>query len=243
MNNNESRIGKFFGVGVGPGDPELMTIKACNILSRVPVIFVPQKSEESESLALSIISSQVKDVDKKVTGLVFPMLRDEARLASYWENAAVTIWKHLENGEDCAFINVGDPLVYGTFLHILNTLRNRHPQVEVEVVSGISSLNAAAAAAVFPLTINNERLAIISAEREEEFIRDTLKNFDTVVVFKINMVFNNLVAVLEQMNLVDKCVYVRRCSTAEQEIVRDIRKLKGAKLDYFSILLVRKETW
>lgn len=241
MKNAENRTGKLFGVGVGPGDPELLTLKACKILSRVAVIFVPQKSEESESFALAIIASQVNDAEKKVTGLVFPMLRDEKQLAPYWEKAAETIWQHLENGEDCAFINLGDPLIYGTFLRVLSTIQDRHPQVEVEIVPGVSSLNAAAAAVIFPLAANNERLAIISAEREETFIRETLKNFDTVVIFKVNMIFNKLMAVLEDMDLVDKCVYVRRCSTKEQKIIRDIRKLKGVKLDYFSILLVRRE--
>lgn len=243
MNDSETGIGKFFGIGVGPGDPELMTVKSLNILSRVPYIFVPQKNEESESLALSIINGQLKDTERKVTRLVFPMLRDESQLRPYWEKAAEAIWKCLEKGQDCAFINVGDPMLYGTFLHVLNILRVMHPQVKVEVVPGISSLNAAAAAAGFPLTINNERMAVISAEREEKFIREILRNFDTVVIFKVNMVFNKIIGILEEMNLINRCVYVQRCSTPEEEIIRDIRKLKGAKLDYFSILLVRKEQW
>jgi len=240
MSNKEPRIGRLYGVGVGPGDPELMTLKASRILSQVPVIFVPKKAEQSESIAESIVGNLSPRIEPKIVGMVLPMLRNKEQLQRYWHQAVDTIWQYLKNGEDCAFVNVGDPLLYGTFVHILETLQKSHPEVEVEVIPGISSINAAAARAVIPLASNDERIAIISGNREDKVIRETLENFDTVVFMKMNTVFDKLLTILEELNLVEKCVYVRRCTTQDEEIIWDISKLKGEKVDYFSLLIVRK---
>jgi precorrin-2/cobalt-factor-2 C20-methyltransferase len=242
VNNNNARTGCLYGVGVGPGDPELLTIKAFNILSRVPVIFVPRTSDESEGFASSIIIDQIKGAAHKVVGLVLPMTRDKKLLAKHWEEAADRIWERLFRGEDAAFINIGDPLLYGTFIYIQRTLQSRYPGIKVEVIPGISSVNSAAAAALFPLATGSERVAIVAGERDEEFIRETLQNFDTIIFLKVNMIFSKLSPILEELHLSDKCVYVRKSSGVDQEIVRDIRSLKGTKLDYFSVLLVRRET-
>jgi precorrin-2/cobalt-factor-2 C20-methyltransferase len=236
----KKELGRLYGVGVGPGDPELMTLKAYNVLSRVPVIFVPLKDKKSRSYARSIVANLIKRPEQKVVGLVFPMLRGKEQLADYWHQATNTIWRYLKNGEDCAFVNVGDPLLYGTFVHILETLQKSHPEIEIEVIPGISSINAAAARAIVPLASNDERIAIISGNGEDKVIRETLKNFDTIVFMKMNTVFDKLLAILEELNLTEKCVYVRRCTTQDEEIIRDISQLKGKKVDYFSLLIVRK---
>jgi precorrin-2/cobalt-factor-2 C20-methyltransferase len=233
-------LGRLYGVGVGPGDPELITLKAYNVLSRVPVIFVPLKDKESKSYAKSIVANLIKKPEQKVVELVFPMLRVKEQLKDYWQQAADTIWRYLKKGEDCAFVNVGDPLLYGTFVHILETLRKSHPEVEVEVIPGITSINAAAARAIFPLASNDERIAIISGNRGDRVIRETIESFDTVVFMKMNTVFDKLLAILEELNLTKKCVYVRRCTTQDEEIIYDVSQLKGAKVDYFSLLILRK---
>jgi precorrin-2/cobalt-factor-2 C20-methyltransferase len=217
-----------------------MTLKASRILSQVPVIFVPKKAEQGESIAESIVGNLSLRIEPKVVGLVLPMLRDREQLADYWRKAVESMWQYLKNGEDCAFVNVGDPLLYGTFVHILETLQKSHPEVEVEVIPGISSINAAAARAIVPLASNDERIAIISGNREDKVIRQTLENFDTVVFMKMNTVFDKLLTILEELKLIEKCVYVRRCTTQDEEIIWDISRLKGKKVDYFSLLIVRK---
>ena len=233
-------IGRLYGVGVGPGDPELLTLRAYHVLSQVPVIFVPLKDEKSKGYARSVIDNLVKKSEGKVVGLVLPMLRDREQLADYWHRAAESIWQYLEKGEDCAFVNIGDPLLYGTFIHILDTLQKSHPEVEVEVIPGISSINAAAARAVVSLASNDDNIAIISGNGGDEIIREALKNFDTVVFLKVNTLFDRLLPILEELDLKEKCVYVRRCTTQDEEIIWDISQLKGEKVDYFSLLIVRK---
>lgn len=234
------KIGRLYGVGVGPGDPELLTLRAYYLLSRVPVIFVPLKDKKSRSYARSIIADLVKKSGGKVVGLVLPMLRNREQVVDYWRKAAESIWQYLEKGEDCAFVNVGDPLFYGTFVHVFETLQKSHPEVEVEVIPGISSISAAAARTMVPLASNDEHIAIISGNRGDKIIRQTLENFDTVVFMKMNTMFDKLLVILEELNLIEKCVYVRRCTTQDEEIIYDISKLKGEKVDYFSLLIVRR---
>lgn len=240
MSNEKPIIGRLYGVGVGPGDPELLTLRAYHLLSRIPVIFVPLKDKKSRSYARSVINSLIKKSEGKVVGLVLPMLRDREQLADYWRKAAESMWQYLKKGEDCAFVNIGDPLLYGTFIHILETLQQSHPEIEVEVIPGISSINAAAARTMIPLASNDELIAIISGNREDKVIKETLENFDTVIFLKMNTVFDKLLIILEELNLIEKCVYVRRCTTQDEEIIWDISKLKGEKVDYFSLLIVRK---
>jgi precorrin-2/cobalt-factor-2 C20-methyltransferase len=240
IQHQKKGIGRLYGVGVGPGDPELLTLRAYNILSRIPVLFVPLKDEKSKSYAKSVVAHLIEKSEGKVVGLVLPMLRDREQLVDYWYRAAESIWQYLKKGEDCAFVNVGDPLLYGTFIHILETLQKSHPEIEVEVIPGISSINAAAARAVVPLASNDERIAIISGSCGDKVIRETLEKFDTVVFMKMNTVFDKLLSILEELNLVEKCVYVRRCTTQDEKIIWDISKLKGEKVDYFSLLIVRK---
>jgi precorrin-2/cobalt-factor-2 C20-methyltransferase len=240
MSNKKPGIGRLYGVGVGPGDPELITLKAQRVLSQVPVIFVPLKDKKSKSYARAVINRLIKEPEQEVVELVFPMLRGREQLSDYWHQAADTIWRYLKKGEDCAFVNLGDPLLYGTFVHILETLQKSHPEIVVEVIPGISSINAAAARAIVPLASNDERIAIISGNREDRVIRETIESFDTVVFMKMNTVFDRLLAILEELDLTKKCVYVRRCTTQDEEIIRDISKLKGKKVDYFSLLILRK---
>ncbi len=240
MRSRRKGIGRFYGVGVGPGDPELLTLKAHRILTQVPVIFVPKKVKGSESLAKSIINDLAAKSEPKIVELVFPMLRDKEQLAESWRKAADIIWRHLAAGDDCAFVNVGDPLLYGTFIHVLESLRETQPELEVAVIPGISSLNAAAAKGMVPLATEDECVAIISSSCEDKFIRQVLESFDTVVFMKINRNFDRILNILEGLNLTGKCLYVRRCTTKDEEIVWDISRLKGRKLDYSSLLIVRR---
>lgn len=237
--NKSKKVGRFYGIGVGPGDPELITLKAKRILSVTPVIFVPKKGEESTSYARSIISGLIKP-GQEVVELVFPMLRERENLAPHWQNAVQSIWECLERGQDCAFVNLGDPLLYGTFINVIDALRARCPGLEIEVIPGISSITAAAARALIPLAIDDDRLAIISGRCSDSFIKETLSNFDTVIFMKMYRVFDHLLAILEELDLVQNCVYIERCTTGNERIATDISELKGQKLDYFSLLIVRK---
>jgi precorrin-2/cobalt-factor-2 C20-methyltransferase len=233
-------VAKVYAVGVGPGDPELLTRKAERILRSVPVICAPTGAAEAASYALEIVEPFLDRSRQEVLVQVFPMSKDEAELAPFWEETAAQVAQRLRAGQDVAFITIGDPLLYSTFLYLLRIFRDHYPDIEVEIVPGITSVFAAAAAAGVPLGLASDRIAILPATYEEAQLRQTLLDFDTVVLMKVSRVFDRVYALLEELDLVRQAVFVRRVGSSEEEVVTDIQSLVGKKLDYLSLLIVRK---
>ncbi|MEK6682542.1 MAG: precorrin-2 C(20)-methyltransferase [Nitrospirota bacterium] len=236
-------MAKLYGVGVGPGDPELLTLKALRILKRVPVICVPKSRYDSDSYALSIVRDVIDTKRQEIVPLVFPMSKDKDVTKKFWDESARIIEGKLKAGKDVACISIGDPLFYSTFIYVLENLKERLANLEVVVIPGVSSINASAASAILPLAKANERVAVLPATYEKDKIRDTLRDYDTIVLMKINKVFDEILAVLKDMGLKDKAVFISRCGTVEEMIVRDIETLKGKELDYLSMIIVRKHVY
>ncbi|MCL5264609.1 MAG: precorrin-2 C(20)-methyltransferase [Chloroflexi bacterium] len=237
---SESRVGRFYGVGVGPGDPELLTLKGARVLRECSVVVVPKKGSHDASYAYSIVRDLIDTGRQELLDLVFPMKKDLDQLVSYWEEAVDEIHRRLIDGKDCVFLTEGDPFFYGTFIYIYRILRERHPEVEMEVVPGVTSLNASAARSCLPLVNGDDRLAVLPATYEGESLRKALQEFDAVVLLKVNSVFDKVLDLLEELGLAEKAVFVKKCTAHDEEIVRDVRSLRGKKLDYLSLLIVRK---
>ncbi|HBT82687.1 MAG TPA: precorrin-2 C(20)-methyltransferase, partial [Desulfuromonas sp.] len=143
-------------------------------------------------------------------------------------------------GRDVAFVTIGDPLLYSTFLYLWQIFRESYPDIAIELVPGITSIGAAAAAAGIPLGIAAERIAILPATYAADELRRTLQEFDTVVLMKVSRVFDQVYGVLKELGLEKNGVFVRRVGSGEEEVVRDLASLVGQKLDYLSLLIVRK---
>ena len=235
-----ARVGTFYGVGVGPGDPDLITIKAMRILKQVPVLCVPKGREEGASYVRSFISHVLDPERQELVELVFPMTKDRAVLEQHWNAALERVLVPLRHGKDVVFVTEGDPFIYSTFMHLYALVRDRNPEVPVEVVPGVSSINASAAAAGLPLVDGAERLAVLPATYEGEQLTQILTQFDTVVLLKVNRVFDRVLGVLEDLGVADRAVFVKRCGAPDQEVVRDVRSLRGKDLDYLSLLIVKK---
>jgi len=233
------QLGHLYGIGVGPGDVELLTLKAFRILKEVPVIFAPKPDDKQESFAYNIVRELIDIRRQEVINLIFPMIKDETKLRVYWQDAAATIWQQLAQGKDCAFITEGDPLFYGTFSYIHHIFQQRYPQVNIEVIPGISSVNAAAARAQTPLAQGDDYVAILASTPDDERLKQILHNFDTIVLMKVHSI-PRVITILEQLDLVDNFTYVQRCTTPAEEIIRDARKLRENKSDYLSLLMIRK---
>lgn len=230
---------KLYGVGVGPGDPELVTLKAHRVLTSVPLLFVPVRRVGAPSYAATIAAAYLANPGQRVVELAYPMTKDAAAVDAAAQRNAGAIAAELATAGRGAFLTEGDPLLYSTFLHTFAALRGAHPEVEVEIVPGVSSVTAAAAVAQWPLADRDDRVAILPATYERALLRQTLCEFDTVALLKVNSVMDAVLDLLEELRLLDRAVYVRRCGRPEQEIVRDVRRLRGQPLDYFSVLLVR----
>ena len=234
------RPGTLFGVGVGPGDPELITLKAHRVLHQAPVLCVPKSREEGDSYVRGFVSHLLDPERQQLIEVVFPMTKDRSVLERHWNVAMERVLSPLHDGLDVAFVTEGDPLIYSTFMHLYELIRMQHPEIPVEVIPGVSSVNASAAAAGLPLVDGAERLAVLPATYEGEELAQIIARFDTVVLLKVHRVFDRVLDVLEQLDLSGRAVYVKRCGTPDQEIVRDVSSLRGRDLDYLSLLIVKK---
>jgi precorrin-2/cobalt-factor-2 C20-methyltransferase len=233
-------VAKIYAVGVGPGDPELLTRKAERILRQVSVICAPSANPTDSSYALSIVEEFIDRSRQEVIVQTFPMKKEQEGLEPFWEDAAREAAELVRQGKDVAFITIGDPFLYSTFLYIYRILRGKYPDVSIEAVPGITSINAAAIAAGVPLAAASERIAIIPAAFEDQGLRRVLVDFDTIVLMKVNRIFDQVYALLQELGLEKKGVFIRRVGSAEQEVVFDLGSLIGKKLDYLSLLIVKK---
>lgn len=237
---DSSKFGRFYGVGVGPGDVNLLTVKAYRLLQTVPVVGIPKRSKKARSYAYSIVKSLIKP-EQEILELIFPMTKDLKLLQSHWKLAADAIYQRLLLRKDVAFITEGDPFLYSTFIYLLNMFEEKYPDVSIEVVPGISSVNGAAASAMLPLVSGDQMLAITPATCGVQKLRNTLQRFDTVVLLKPTAAFDEVFELLDELNLMDNAVFVSRCASSSETIIRNIRKLRGQKLDYLSLLIIRKD--
>ena len=231
--------GCFYGVGVGPGDPELLTLKALRILQEVPLICTPRSVTSAESYAFDIVRGFLDEQKQEIIRIPFPV-DDEAGAAEVWRNAADTIGGHLSQGKDVAFITEGDPMLYSTFSYVLDSITSGYPDVTVEIIPGVSSVMAAAASAGVPLVTHGQRLVILPAVYGIDDLSEAIANYDTIVLMKVNRTLLQALANLEQLGLAGKGIYVRRASTDREEVVRDLSKLSEEDLDYFSLLIIKR---
>ena len=234
-----ANYGRLYGVGVGPGDPELLTLKAARVLRQVPVVCVPRSETSQESYALEIVRDVLDEEKQEILRISFPT-DDEEGAATVWRDAADSIAVHLAQGKDVAFITEGDPMLYSTFSYVLDSICTRYPDVPVEIIPGVSSVMAAAASAGIPLVTHGQRLAILPAVYGIDDLSEAISNFDTIVLMKVNRTLLQALANLEQLGLAGKGIYVRRATTAREEIVSDLARLTEEDLDYFSLLIIKR---
>lgn len=240
--------GKLSVIGIGPGDPELLTLKAVRIIKDAPVICVPKGREEGSSLALSIVEKAVSLRDKEIIEAHFPMkktrgqqARDKGQdgLDDKWNETAATILDRLKKGNDVAFLTLGDPTIYSTFFYLYDKLLELHPGLDIEIIPGVSSITASAARARISLGLGNEKIAVLPANYLDN-LKTTLELFDTVVLMKVNKVLNEVVELLSEMNIIENAVCVSRSGMEDEIIFNNLRDIDQEKLNYFSMIIVRK---
>jgi precorrin-2/cobalt-factor-2 C20-methyltransferase len=236
--------GKLYVIGVGPGDPELLTLKAVRILREVPCVCVPKGKEEGSSLALSIAQKAVSFEDKEIIEAHFPMRKTKtaehgSELNGKWEKTVEAVISRLNKGMDMAFITIGDPTIYSTFFYLYDKLLELNPELHIEIISGVSSINTAAARAGLSLSLADEKIAILPANYMEN-IKDTLERFDTIVLMKVHKVFDGVRSILIERGLIGNAVYISRAGMEDERIFRNIQDIKESDLNYFSLMIIKK---
>ena len=232
-------ISKLYGIGIGPGDPGLLSLKAKEILDRVETIFVPKGSEDSISLARSIVEA-VTSGEKNFIELTFPMTKDKSLLDKYWSRAASRIAKEISKGKEVAFVTIGDPFIYSTYIYLLKTMRSNFPELDIETIPGISSFNAASAASDFALVEGDERLAVVPVRKDLRGLREALNEFDTVVLMKVGSKLGKVISLLKESGLIKKARLISRVGHKDQRIVKDLSLLRDKRIGYLSVIIVKK---
>ncbi len=233
-----TRYGTLYGVGVGPGDPELITLKAVKTLHAVDVVFAAASTKNESSLALSIAEPHLRP-GAEVLRLDFPMTRDQALLDAAWRANADRVAEQLAAGKSAAFLTLGDPLTYSTFGYLLRTLNGLLAEIPVTVIPGVTSYQAAAAFTGRVLAEGAENLAVVSGVASEDELVRILSAADSAVILKA---YKNMPAIrraLLRLDLADSAVFVTRLGLDDEAVIASLDEVPEQP-SYFSLLLVRR---
>ncbi len=211
------------GVGIGPGDKELLTLKAYRLIRTCDYVFIPES--KGESLAGTIAQEYIKD--KKVIELSFPM-KENNRLR--YRHAAQTINEVLGDDDAGVFLTLGDPMTYSTFLYLMKELSDM--KIAVEAIPGITSFNAAASVLGLPIALRDESFYLADGDISGEI----LERVDTVCILKVNKNKESIISKLEQHNF--KYSYVKRCTQQTQKVIYNKQEMLEDN-DYMSLIFAR----
>jgi precorrin-2/cobalt-factor-2 C20-methyltransferase len=233
-------IGKLYGIGVGPGDPDLLTLKAVKVLQQVAVVFTAASSKNDYSLALEIARPHIPG-DAHVRTLAFPMTQDLAAKEDAWVANAGIVVDDLRQGHDAAFLTLGDSLTFSTFGYLLRQIEVHYPDIVVETVPGITSYQASASALNMPLVEGEESLLVLSGAQGG----DRLKEYgahrpDNVVFMKAYRNVPSICAALDQAGMLGSAAGVVSCSQPGQELIRDVTTLLEREPNYWTLIIAKK---
>lgn len=201
-----TELGRLYGLGIGPGDPELLTLKAHRILTSVPVIAYPTL-ENGKVLARAIVADFIRPDQIEIPmPLPFSVERSSQ---PYYDIAAENLAKHLSAGQDVAVLCEGEPMLYGSFMYLFQRLAGRFP---TEVVPGISSTMASAAMLGVPITFHDDVLSIVPATLDAVTLRDRLAGVDAAVIIKLGRHFAKVRTILDELGLLDRALYIERAT-------------------------------
>ncbi|MDP1808759.1 MAG: precorrin-2 C(20)-methyltransferase [Actinomycetota bacterium] len=228
--------GRLYGIGVGPGESGLITLKAVEILRKIKTVFVPRSADEKASLALEISRPHLPP-GCKVAELLFPMTKDKDDLAKHWDRAAGPVAAAMAAGEDCGFLTLGDPMLFSTYIYLVRAVRALAPTAAIESVPGISAAFAAASKSVLPLAEGSESIAVITGDRLAS-LASIAGMFETIIIMKVGKRLPEINAALRRLGLDRSAVLAHRVGLAG-ELICDADAVEDDQLGYLSTIIVR----
>lgn len=239
MSELNSTSACFIGVGVGPGDPELLTLKAFRAIQSADVICYLE-NESGQSQALEIASEALKDPIKtqQHLGVRFAMSRERVAANAAYDKAIMQIQAELQLGKTVAFLCEGDPLFFGSFTYLLERLDS---QFTSQVIPGIPAFVAATAELQLPLTVLKQSFAVITGRHSDAKIKAALLEHDAVVIMKAGIERPRLIALLKETNRFDDAHYLEYVSRDQQKVIRDLNQLDNVAGPYFSLFVITRE--
>jgi precorrin-2/cobalt-factor-2 C20-methyltransferase len=231
--------GTLYGLGIGPGDPDLLTLKAHRLLQRVPVVAYPAP-EQGDSLARRIVAPHLP-AGRTEIAIRMPLVEARFPAQEVYDRAAEALGAHLAAGRDVAVLCEGDPFFYGSFMYLFGRMAERFP---VEVVPGVSSLTACAAVLGAPLAARNDVLLVLPGPLDAETLRARLAEAEAAAIIKLGRHFPKVRRVLEELGLAESARYVEHATMSAQRVL-PLDAVDAAAAPYFSMILVhrRGEAW
>ena len=230
-------MAKFYGIGTGPGDSSLVTVKAVNTFKILDILYTPEPKKGADSLALSIVKEYIPET-VEIKQRHFPMSADGVEKMAAWDKAAEEIKADVKAGKNVGFITLGDPMIYSTYVYVMERLLD---EIEVETIPGISSFSNIASNQNFPLVMDTDPLIVIPCTMEEEKIDASLQTYVCLVLMKVYKKFKEIVQKLEKYDLIDSAILVSNSSQDREVVYKDLRDVHlQEKISYFSTILVNK---
>ena len=226
--------GTLYGLGIGPGDPDLITVKALKLLQATPVLAYPAL-EDGDSLARAIVAPHI-NAPKTEIAIRIPMTIDRAPAQEAYDIAAQEIGAHLLKGQNVVVLCEGDPFFYGSFMYLFGRIAERFP---VEVVPGVSSLTACATALQSPLSARNDVLTVLPAPLPSEILAARLEATDSAAIMKVGRHFERVRSLIIDMGLEENARYIERATMANEKIL-PLRDVPANAAPYFSMILIHK---
>ncbi|HSN96532.1 MAG TPA: precorrin-2 C(20)-methyltransferase, partial [Nitrososphaeraceae archaeon] len=229
-------------VGCGPGDPELLTVKAASLLKNADVIYAPTAREGKPSIALSIVQKYV-NATAKIVDLIFPMVKNREQTRLYWRRNAEQIAEAAKMGKNVVYLTVGDPSLYSTWIYIQREITSRYPEIHLKIIPGIPSVFAFAAQAKISLAEGDETLGIIPACYDLEKVKRTANSCDTLVFLKDGRHFGEVIEMLSSAGFSDdSMITMAQDVSAGEEVLKrkslkEIRQSKVTTEKYFSLMV------
>lgn len=238
---------KLYCIGCGPGDPDLLTLKAINLIKNADIIYTPAAREGKPSVALSIVEKFINK-GTEVHQLIFPMVKDFSKLKENWKNNALQITNSIRDGKKTVYLTVGDPSLYSTWIYIYKELIEKHKDIEVEIVPGITSIFSFSAEIKTPIGEGEEIIGIVPACYDLERLKIAAKCCDTLIFLKDGRYFNSVIETLITSGFPeDSDIFIAQDVSTSGEALQnrklsDLSKNPNENNDkYFSIMIAKKK--
>ncbi|MFZ7102293.1 MAG: precorrin-2 C(20)-methyltransferase [Peptococcaceae bacterium] len=233
--------GVFYGVGVGPGDPGLLTLQAVEIIKEADVIIAPRTQKKAVSTALAIARSFISP-QARIEKLIFPMVYHHETLSTAWEGNKTIILEYLQKGNKVVFLTLGDPMLYSTFIYVYRLLKDcGYPII---TVPGIPSFCAIASRLGLPLAEGNEKLCIVPATNEEQELDEALQIAGNLVLMKVYKNYHQVVEKLKNQDYLENSVMVSKCGLEDEEITYNLAEVtEDKKINYLSTVIAKRKNF
>lgn len=231
--------GTFYGIGVGPGDPDLIPLKSVKILNRVQVIFAAASSKNKHSQAVAIAQPHLP-ADVSIRLLPFPMTKKIEEKQASWQANAQTIIAELEKGLDVAFLTLGDSMTYATYGYVLKYVQKLAPHIPIETIPGITSYQAAAARLNTPLVEGEESLLVLSGVEGGDRLRQLSSFAENVVFLKAYRNTRDITKSIDEAGMLQSSVCITNCGRENEEIITDLKELDQRPPGYWTLIIAKQ---